>query len=110
MTAEIDHDASTRTGRDALRSEIHLSWDGADPWGSALSVGFAACGILHHTGGDIPAGVDYSPGMGGLDEESYPDSIFLEMLDDGTVTHGDLAYWARVIDRFLDLVPEDRRY
>ena len=101
---------TTRDGRDALRSEIHHSWDGDDPWGSALSVGFATCEILHHTGGDVPAEVDYRPGLGGLDEESYPDSVFLELLDNGQISHDDLAYWARVISRFLDLVPEDQRY
>lgn len=101
----------TKTGRDALRSEIRLSWDGGDPWGSALSVGFAACEILRYHGADIPAGVDYQPSpMGAPDFESYPDAAFLELLDDGVVEIDDLTYWARVMDRFLDLVPEDRRY
>ena len=107
----IDYDATTRTGRDALRSEIRLSWDGGDPQGSALSVGFAACEVLHWcTNVDVPAEVDYSAGAFGPDEESYPDAMFLELLDGGIVTAGDLAYWARVVSRFVRLLPEDRRY
>ena len=101
----------TSKGRAAIRDEIRLSWDGTDPWGSALSVGFAACDVLHWaTGTDVPAECDYSPGIAGPDEESYPDSVFLELLDARIVKDEDLAYWARVIDRFLDLVPEDLKY
>lgn len=100
-----------RTGRTALRDEIHLSWDGGDPWGSALSVGFATCEILHYHGGEIPADVAYQPSpMGAPDFDSYPDTAFLELLDGGVIELDDLTYWARVIDRFLDLVPEDQRY
>jgi hypothetical protein len=111
MLKQTDYCApTTREGRDALRSETRLAWDGADPWGSALSVGFGTCEVLHFTGGDVPAEVDYSPGMGGLDEESYPDAMYLELLDTGVVSHADLAYWARVISRYLGLAPEDQKY
>jgi hypothetical protein len=110
MNATIDYDASTRNGRDALRTTIHEAWDGGDPWGSAMSNGFGLCDVLYWTGGNVPTEIDYRPGIGGPDEESYPDSVFLELSDNGTITQGDLAYWARVINRFFDLVPESDRY
>jgi hypothetical protein len=105
----IDYDATTRTGRDALRSEIRLSWDGGDPWGSAQSALGGACDVLCDHGGDIPASAGYSPGIG-PDLESYPAAEYVELTEAGHVSVGDLEYWARVLDRFADLVPEDRRY
>lgn len=110
MATDIDYDATTRNGRAALRDEIRMSWDGDDPWGSVLSVLGGTCDVLHDQGGDIPASAGYSPGACGPDLESYPASMFVELTEDGHVSVGDLEYWARVLDRFADLVPEDRRY
>ena len=109
MATEIDYDATTRNGRNALRAEIHLSWDGGDPWGSVLSSLGGVCDVLHTLDGNIPASAGYSPGTG-PDLSDYPAAMYVELLNDGAVSLHDLEYWARVLDRFADLVPEDRRY
>lgn len=97
--------------RSALRSEIRLSWDGDDPWGSTLMALGGVCDALQVSDSDaIPASAGYSPGMGGPSLEDYPASLFVELLDDQLINVAALAYWARVLDRFADLVPEDRRY
>ena len=58
----IGYDATTRTGRDALRSEICLSWDGGDPWGSVLSaLGGVALATPPRRG--TPDDPDHSPGL-----------------------------------------------
>lgn len=101
---------TAKTGRDALRSEIRLSWDGGDLWGSALSALGGVCDVLYAFGGDIPTSASYSPGMGGPDLGDYPAAEYYELTEAGHASVGDLEYWARVLDRFADLVPEDRRY
>lgn len=97
--------------RSALRSEIRLSWDGGDPWGSTLMALGGVCDALQVSDPDaIPASAGYSPGMGGPSLEDYPTSVFVELLDYRVIDTTALAYWARVLDRFADLVPEDQRY
>ena len=109
MSTEIDYDATTRNGRDALRSEIRTAWDGGDPWGSVLSALGGTCDMLWFHGGDIPESTGYSPALcQSIDD--YPAAMFDEMHDAGHIRLGDLEYWTRVLDRFADLVPEDRRY
>lgn len=79
--------------------------------GSALSNLFGLCGVVHFYGGEVPAEAGYRPGpCVELELEAYPDAMFAEMSDDGTVGMDDLTYWIRVLSRYVDLVPEDRRY
>ena len=110
MNATIDYDASTREGRDALRSEIRLSWDGHDPWGSALSPAFDLCELLYWNGEAVPAEAEFQPGAIQPAFDDYPAEMFRDMWADGTVTTGDLYYWARVLVRFTEIVPEDQKY
>jgi hypothetical protein len=99
------------TGRSALRTEIRMGWDGGDPWGSAISPAFDLCELLHwHLEEDVPAEAQFSPGLGVPDFEDYPQAEYVEMLDEGTITPDDLKYWVRVLSRYLDNVPEDRKY
>ena len=102
---------STRTGRDAIRSEIHLAWDGADPWGSALQPTFDLCELLYwYVGEDVPAEAEFRPGACEPDFDDYPAAEFRQMLDDDIITPEDLAYWIRVLARFTAMVPEDQKY
>lgn len=101
---------TTKVHRATLRSEILLSWDGGDPWGSSLSALGGLCDVLHHLGGEVPAGAGYSPGMGGPDLIDYPASAFLEGYVEGYYSVRDLEWFARVLDRAADLVPESDRY
>jgi hypothetical protein len=110
VNTTIDYDAPTREGRSALRLEIKLNFDGHDAWGSALSVLGDVCDVLSAHSGDIPASAGYSPGLRGPALEGYHAVMFDEMYDDGIVSIGDLEYWARVLDRYADLVPESKRY
>lgn len=101
---------TSRTGRDDIRSEVHLNWD--DPWGSALANLGGLCDLLWYMGADdlIPASAGYSPGMGGPAVLDYPASIYVEMWQDGHITAEDAAYWVHVLDRYADTVPESERY
>lgn len=102
--------SSTISGRNALRQEINLNWDGGDPWGSVLSNLGGLCDVVHSNGGAIPLEVEYRPAVSGADLEDYPSSEFSEMLHDGCMSMADCEYWIQVLDRYADLVPEDRRY
>lgn len=98
--------------RDALRFEIRLGWDDEDPWGSVLSALGGICDVLHATdhADRIPASAGYRPSVFGPDLQDYPASMFAALLTAEHISVDALAYWARVLDRFADLVPEDRRY
>jgi hypothetical protein len=98
---------STREGRAAIRAEVHLNWD--DPWGSALSNLGGICDLLYLEGGDIPDSAGYSPGCGPAMDD-YPAAMFDEMFTDREAMIADFEYWARVLDRYADLVPEAMRY
>ncbi len=101
---------TTNARTDVLRSEIALSWDGGDPWGSTLSALGGICDVLYLNGAATPTSAGYVPAMGGPDVTDYPASMFAEMLEDRTTDLRSLFYFARVLSRFADLVPEDRRY
>ena len=105
-------DEMTTTARSVLRSEIRLAWDGGDPWGSVLGALGGVCDVLQYNGdGDeIPAPAGYSPGLAEPSVEDYPADQFSYLYDNGYIDTAALAYWARVLDRFADLVPEDQRY
>lgn len=98
--------------RTTLRDEIRLSWDGDDPWGSAPSALGGLCDVLHHLGEEdlIPASAGYRPGLFGPPVDEYPAESLLFLYRHGYVDLDALAYFARVLDRYADLVPEDRRY
>lgn len=38
--------------------------DTGDPWHQTMSLGFAVCDYMHIMGEDVPAELQYSPGMG----------------------------------------------
>lgn len=98
-------------GRTAIRDEITISWDGGDPCGSALSNLFGLCAVVTVYGGDVPAEAEYQPGLGVERElDEYPDSMFAELVDDGSADLDDLIYWIRVLNQYAGLIPEDRRY
>ncbi len=100
----------SKDGRTAIRNEIALSWDGHDKQGSALSNGFAVCDVLTYVGGEVPAECGYRPSPLGVDGNDYPESMFCELYEDGTIDDDDLAYWARVLVRYTAMIPEDERY
>jgi len=107
---DLDPSTAHRYGRDTIRGEVAVSWDGGDPWGSCLSNLGGICDVLWFVAGSIPGSVGYSPGAGGPDFDSYPSSMFLELFDEGYADVADFEYWARVLDVYADRVPEDRRY
>jgi hypothetical protein len=94
-----------RMARNELRAEIRLSWDGGDPWGSTLSVLCGVSDVLVHRGfaDRVPTGLEYRTGS---DVEDQPAAHYLDLLDQGAITVDALAYWARVLDRFANLVPD----
>jgi hypothetical protein len=94
-----------------LRVDITMSWDG-DPWGDGLMALGGLCDVLTHVGegARIPETADYFPGVLGLDLSEYPASEFLDSLRAGVIDVEAMGYFARVLDRYLDLVPADRRY
>lgn len=96
--------------RGAIRAEVHLNWD--DPWGSALSNLGGIADVLTDAGhGDrVPADAGYSPGPFGPDVDEYPAAVFADLLHAGQTDADALAYWARVLNRYADIVPDDRRY
>lgn len=98
--------------RSDLRNEITMSWDGDDPWGSVLSALGGVCDVLDYVGEDerIPASAGYRAALSGPNVEDYPASMFVELLDDEVIDLEALEYWARVLSRFADLVPEDQQY
>jgi len=104
--------SALRFAKDPVRFEVRLSWDDGDPWGSALSALGGICDVLYHLHKDhlIPDDAGYWPGAGGPDVTDYPAAMFLELLEQGLTTFEALAYWARVLSRFADIVPDDRRY
>lgn len=99
-----------RGARNDIRSEVHMNWD--DPWGSALSNLGGVCDVLAWTDNEemIPESAGYRPGAGGPDVTDYPAAMFAEMWKAELIDAESLAYWARVLSRYADLVPEDRRY
>lgn len=102
--------SSTRVGRSAIRAEVHTNWD--DPWGSALANLGGVCDVLTYQGRPdlIPDSAGYGPGASGPDVVDYPAAEFLGLFEHEHVTADDLGYWARVLDRYADNVPDDRRY
>lgn len=96
--------------RGAIRYEVHLNWD--DPWGSALANLGGIADVLTHNGAEdlIPDSAGYQPPPGGVDLDSYPAAMYEEMLNEDETDIEALAYWARVLDRYADIVPENRRY
>jgi hypothetical protein len=78
---------------------------GGDPWGTAMSWGFAVCEYLHHVAladDAIPASLGYQPAAvaqgEGYESESYPEQYIVEMALD-TYT---LSVAARCLSRYLD--------
>lgn len=106
--------ARARAQRDAravIRAELAIQdWD--DPWGTALMALGGMCDVLTSVGEDalIPESAGYRPAAGGVDLDDYPTAMYYELFGDEVITPDALGYWVRVLDRYADLVPEDRRY
>lgn len=84
-------------------SEARLGWDSADQWGTTMGWLFACADVLHVAGEAVPAEWEYEPGAGlsreGV-EESYPDSLLLELLDDDVISADDIRYAGKVLQRY----------
>ncbi len=107
---EFDPCIASVNGRAVVRDEIRMGWDGGDPWGSCLSNLGGICDVLWTLGGDIPASAGYSPGAGGPALDDYPAAMFAELFADGWASVPDFEYWARALNLFADLIPEDHKY
>lgn len=86
-------------GADDLRSEIAMTWDPGDPYGSVMTWWFAIAETLQrHEPWTVPAAWDYSPGaFGPPDPESFEDTSTEAIYED----HGGaaLVYWGDVLQR-----------
>lgn len=104
---------STRAGRAEIRSLVSLSWD-SDIQGSALSHLFGVCETLNAFGEIVPDECEFSPSPmhNSPDDiaDEWPDAEYVQMFTDDQVTPDDLQYWARVLNRYVALIPADRRY
>lgn len=78
----------TTPGYKELRWEFNLTWDGNDPWGSALDWWFAIAENLYHAGVKLPAEWEFrdAPGHAGVDLDDYSDATIKGYLDLGTIT------------------------
>lgn len=102
------------SGRAAIRSIITMGWDDGDVQGSTLGPLFDVCEVMFVSGFEVPAECEFRPSpmlhtVNDLDD-NWPAAELIEMLDDGSIDSDDLAYWARVLNRCVDLIPADRRY
>lgn len=87
-------------------------WDGGDPWGSAMSEGFAICDFLTFElgcGSHIPAALGYSPAMGGADEESAMWEYVRDGYMDGHFTTDDLIAYLTPLNEYLDACKAEGR-
>lgn len=88
-------DTLTYTKSDLIRlasrvaAVAHLApdFDGADPWGSAMSVWFACADHLNIRDEGIPGEWEFRPGLG-LDE---PDPLYIDFASDYLVMLGNRA-------------------
>ena len=97
-------DNSTIEGRAAVRWVVALD-SGDEPWGWAMAHAFGMCEVLAYSGHDVPAELEYRPGVS-LDHvtEEWPDAEYLTLLDNREADAADLQYWARVMGRYCDLL------
>lgn len=102
----------TKRGRFALREVFSLYWDPGDLQGSAINPCFSVCEAMALCGWEVPAELEFVPSP--LLAWETGDCIYLteirELIEKAVVRKGDLRYWALVLDRYVRLLPEDRRY
>lgn len=81
------------------------SWGGEDPWGSAMSEGFALCDFVTFYLGapeEIPAELGYVPSMGGADDEAYLYTALVDAFEYGDFTAADAYDYLPIVNRYLD--------
>ena len=100
----LDFTPSTEGGK-ALAFEYSLTGDG-DEWGDCMGWLFAVAHVLHHSSTEpVPASWQYRDGLGcsGLDsDESYEESILIELWDSGTIDEYDLIEFGNALDVLSD--------
>jgi hypothetical protein len=113
MTSTAGTKSSTREGRAAVRWVVNLGWDGGDLQGSALGPLFGVCETLHAFGELVPDECEFraSPLINSPDDlDEWPAAELAQLVNDGDVAADDLRYWARVLNRFVGLIPDEHRY
>jgi hypothetical protein len=94
-----------------LRNEITMNWDHGDPYGSAIEAAFQLCELAHFFRLDIPSEAEFQNNGHVLNaEEDFLAWTLREMWQHQMFTVDDLSYWIRVLVRYVDLLPEDRKY
>lgn len=81
-----------------------------DPWGTALGWAFGVAEVLHYTGHEVPAEMQYRPGLtmpaydgeGNVVFVDYPDARIAELYRAGELTTDDLEEAARLLSRYCD--------
>lgn len=88
------------------------NFDGGDPWGSAMAMGFAVGDVAVALGNSaVPAILDYSPGLAAssslvdlIGGEDFDTSALASAVQSGEVSEVDLERCARILSRYLDLL------
>lgn len=103
----MDSKGST-IGREELRVSIRVGFDPGDPWGSGMGWLGGACDVLAFVGRPdlIPDTAEYRAGVGGPHphDTHEGDELMYHILHVQHVTVDDVSYWARVFDRYCDVV------
>lgn len=72
---------TTKTNPVLERVVFGGGWDKGDPWGSTMSAAFAIADHLHFGFGWTPAQWEFSPAMGGPDEEPWDYQDIADVLE-----------------------------
>lgn len=98
------HDFST-PGYKALRAEFNISFDGYDPFGSAMGWFFPLADYLfHNSAEEIPPAWGYGHGvLCNGERDDYESEIIGGLADAGQITDDDLLTFGTVLNRYVNL-------